>query len=438
MPDRLDPDFYSDEAQDIMGSIPPWVVRWGVTVIAAIFAGIVIGCCIIKYPQTVSAPITITTENPPSDLVARYSGLLDTVCVADGESVERGRLIALLATPARYDDIVALRDSVTAGEGIAAESFVRGGWIARQYALGELQSVWEELARKCMDYRHYIETDYIGEKKRLLTAQIEKNEEYYADLTEQKRLMDRDMQYGVSALRRDSILREKGVLSDADYEISTQNYIAKQSSSAGFEATLTATELTILQTRQQLVELTMEEENEMAEYRRTIGQLRQQFLAQAAQWMETYAIVAPADGTVSLHGRGRGGEHITVGDVVASVTPDTALRVVGRMQVSSAGFGKIAAGQRVNVRLNGFPYMEYGVLRGSISAISAVPETVQTQSGTTVAYAVEVEFPDGLRSTYGKSLPFIQRMDGTGEIVTEDMRLIEQFIQPIVSLFKNR
>lgn len=80
MPDRLDPDFYSDEAQDIMGSIPPWVVRWGVTVIAAIFAGIVIGCCIIKYPQTVSAPITITTENPPSDLVARYSGLLDTVC----------------------------------------------------------------------------------------------------------------------------------------------------------------------------------------------------------------------------------------------------------------------------------------------------------------------------------------------------------------------
>ena len=32
----------------------------------------------------------------------------------------------------------------------------------------------------------------------------------------------------------------------------------------------------------------------------------------------------------------------------------------------------------------------------------------------------------------------IQRMDGTAEIVTEDMRLIERFIQPVVSLFKNR
>ena len=32
----------------------------------------------------------------------------------------------------------------------------------------------------------------------------------------------------------------------------------------------------------------------------------------------------------------------------------------------------------------------------------------------------------------------IQQMDGTAEIITEDMRLISRFVQPIVSLFKNR
>jgi hypothetical protein len=108
------------------------------------------------------------------------------------------------------------------------------------------------------------------------------------------------------------------------------------------------------------------------------------------------------------------------------------------MEVPSAGFGKIKQGQRVNVKLNGFPYMEYGVLKGEISSISAVPEQIQTQSGKSVAYKVEVTFAQGLESAYGKTLPLIQRMDGTGEIVTEDMRLIEQFIQPIISLFKNR
>ena len=49
-----------------------------------------------------------------------------------------------------------------------------------------------------------------------------------------------------------------------------------------------------------------------------------------------------------------------------------------------------------------------------------------------------MEFPADLRTSYRRELPLIQQMDGTGEIVTEEMRLIEQFIQPVVSLFKNR
>lgn len=72
------------------------------------------------------------------------------------------------------------------------------------------------------------------------------------------------------------------------------------------------------------------------------------------------------------------------------------------------------------------------------SAISAVPEQLQAQSGTSIVYTVEVEFPADLRTTYRRELPLIQQMDGTGEIITDDMRLIEQFIRPVVSLFKNR
>ena len=102
--------------------------------------------------------------------------------------------------------------------------------------------------------------------------------------------------------------------------------------------------------------------------------------------------------------------------------------MIGRMEVPSAGFGKVETGQTVNVKLNGFPYMEYGVLKGTIRSISSVPASVQTATGTTIAYTVEVVFPEGMRT----------QMDGTGEIITEDMRLIEQVIHPIVSLFKNR
>lgn len=103
--------------------------------------------------------------------------------------------------------------------------------------------------------------------------------------------------------------------------------------------------------------------------------------------------------------------------------------VIGKMFIPSTGFAKVAVGQRVNVKLNGFPYMEYGMLKGVLHSLSPVPEAG--------GYAAEVIFPDGLVSSYRTSLRFIPQMDGVGEIITRDMRLIERFIQPIRAALNN-
>ena len=56
---------------------------------------------------------------------------------------------------------------------------------------------------------------------------------------------------------------------------------------------------------------------------------------------------------------------------------------------------------------------------------------------TTIGYIGEVAFPQGMISSYKNKFRFIQQMDGTAEIITKDTRLIERFVQPIESLFKN-
>ncbi len=123
---------------------------------------------------------------------------------------------------------------------------------------------------------------------------------------------------------------------------------------------------------------------------------------------------------------------------LASILPEGTTEVIGRLQVPSAGFGKVQVGQMVHVKLNGYPYMEFGVLRGVIRLLSVVPEQVQTQNGAAIVYYAEVLFPQGMKTSYNRELLMIQQMDGSAEIVTEDLRLIERFIQPIISLFKNR
>ena len=439
MPERGD-NYYSEPVQEIMGSIPSWITRWGVTVIAGIFALIIIGCCIIRYPQTLTSSITLTSENPPSDLAARYDGLLDTVCVVNGQKVSGGDLVALLS-PADYGDIMAVRDlldSLSSRERDALPDAVSSPSLYENYRLGDLQSSWSELVRSCSAYLNWSEIDQSGHQKRLVEEQIGKNREYYGDLLSQKAVLEQDMRYEQAGLERDSLLMAEGAISRAEYEATLKNWTSKKGSLASFEATLTSTQLSILQLRQQLTELEIQRQNEETEHLRGIMQQASQMKAQVAQWLEQYAVISPADGTVSLQKVWSRGQHVMVGDVIASIVPDNGDRVIGRLQVPSSGFGKVEEGQRVNVRLNGFPYMEFGVLKGVVESIPAVPQTVTTAEGNSIVYTVEVSFPDSLVTTYGKELPMVQQMDGTAEIITRDRRLIGQFIDPVLSLFKNR
>ena len=158
-------------------------------------------------------------------------------------------------------------------------------------------------------------------KSGLLQAQIDKNTEYYRKLENQREVIAADLAIERKALTRDSILLAETAISAADYETSLQTYLSKQNSEAGFDATLTSTELSIVQNQQQLVELSIQQENEIAEYERTLGQLRQQILAQIAQWKEQYTIIAPTDGQVSLHSYWSKGQHVSVGDILVSTVP---------------------------------------------------------------------------------------------------------------------
>ena len=401
---ELEEKYHSESVQEIMGSVPSWTTRWGASVIAVIFAVLIAGCYIIKYPQTVESSVILTSENPPSDLVSRYDGLLDTVYVKDGQKVNEGDIVALLATPAEYEDILSVEAIVSAMEDVDSFSDL-SRWCSAEkifynYSLGELQDVWSEFVEDCRAFRSWEEIDQSGTQRHLTDARIVKNEEYYDQLLVQKATLERDFEYETVGLRRDSLLMEKGAISIFEFEETAKGWLSKKSNLESFEASLTNAQLSILQLKQSLVEIDIQHRTEFVEHKRNILQ--------------------------------------SVGDVIASVVPENGAGIIGRLQVSSSGFGKVAVGQTVNVRLNGFPYMEFGVLKGKVSSISSIPRVLPTSDGNMVAYTVEVSFPERLKSTYGKDIPMVQQMDGTAEIITKDRRLIERFTDPIVSLFKNK
>jgi multidrug resistance efflux pump len=423
--------FHSEEANDILGKLPSWIIRRGITVIFLIFIGILIGCYFIKYPQTVDAPVVITTLNPPADLIARAEGRIDTIYVADGQSVRKNDVVALLYNTADYSAVRAIKDSLKLSYKKNFAETVFEKWLENDYNVGDLQSNYEAFKLLCMDYRHYITTDYTNQKKNLLQQQINKNTKYHRQLTEQQKILGKDLGYEYNSLTRDSILYSKGIISKSEYENSVRNSLQTENTKTGFDANLTSTELNIMQMQQQIIELTIQRNNDIAEYERQLNQHRQQLVTQIEQWKYQYVIETPTDGKITFINYWSNNQRILSGERLASVIPSDSMQIIGRMYVPSSGFGKVEKGQTVNVKLNGYPYMEFGMLKGFIKNISAVPDIEK-------GYIAEVIFPEGLFTTYRKKLNLIQQMDGQAEIITKDMRLIEQFIQPIKALFDKR
>ena len=305
---------------------------------------------------------------------------------------------------------------------------VQGQWLLKNYHLGDLQQTYEVFRLICMDYKHYVMTVNICKKKSLLAAQIEKNKIYRGKLAIKNILTKEDAQYAYANELRYEMLYKKGLISKYDYEIAVRDRLQSEQNKSGSEATLIATDLNIMQMKQQMIELDIQHDNETTEYERQLNQCCQQLVTAIEQWEHQYLIQTPIDGRITFVKYWSENQQIVNKERFATVIPLDSIEIIGRMSVPSSRFGKVMVGQVVNVKLNGYPYMEYGVLKGKIRNISSVPDDNNN-------YIVEIIFPNGMTTTYQKKLNMIQKMDGVAQIITEDMRLIERFIQPIRELF---
>lgn len=425
---------YSEPVQDIMGVIPSWITRWGILIIFILFLLILLGCCYIRYPQTLSSEIVMSAADPPFQMVARYSGMIDSIAVYNGQVVSRGDLLALFSTTAKYADIMILKDFVNTAQCKGGEDVWMSPLFSSQLQLGDLQASWTTLLSIYNEYKEYLRLDLLSHRMTMTRANISKTQEYIESLKDQCQILEADTELHIGMFERDSILFLNGVISKNEYDLARQALLSKQATLTGFKATVQAAENNLFTLQQSLDEIHLQRCSDESQFCLRLSDALRKTESMIDDWLKTYAFIAPIDGVVSLQDYWGSGQYVASGEVIASIVPIMQERIRGRMKVPSAGFGKVSIGQDVKIQLNGFPYLEYGVLWGRVSEISQVPE--KGLDGD-IYYIVDVDFPDSIISTYGIEFPLIQGMDGVAQIITEDTRLIEYFLKPIKSLIIN-
>ena len=124
MKERKPEILYSDPVKEIMGKPPRMILRWGNTVLFAVFILAVFFAWLLRYPDIIPSPVEITTSDPPVTLVSKITGRIKYLYVKEGDQVTAGQLVAVMETTASIDEIRLLKqttDSVRNPELLTSE-----------------------------------------------------------------------------------------------------------------------------------------------------------------------------------------------------------------------------------------------------------------------------------------------------------------------------
>jgi len=139
MEEKLHQDIiYSEPVNEIMGHPPRKILEYGNIIVLVSFVFFISLLWLIKYPDTIPAPVEITTVNPPVTLVSKQTGRIKNLLVKDKDEIETGKLIAVMETAASIDDINNLKtviDTIKDPEKIEV------------VAIGSRQRIYEETFR---------------------------------------------------------------------------------------------------------------------------------------------------------------------------------------------------------------------------------------------------------------------------------------------------
>lgn len=422
----------SPELQEVMSEIPGSFLKWGLFVFFGIILILLVGSYFIKNPEIVTVPVIITTQNPPVTLVAKSGGEIRELFIKEGSIVSANENIALISNTCVYEDYLTLIQTIREfDEKTDWIEVVRSHLSPPDISLGEMQSIYSQFQKGWKQMKDYLEQGYIPAKLSLLEKQLVKKTEYNKELIKQEKFLIEDLALAKNSFDRDSMLFSKDSysLSAKEFNKSRQVYIQKLYSFSVFNASLRNNESDFLRMKETRLDLQVQYDKEVKQYILSMEETLQLLRSAISQWEERYVIKSPVAGSITLTRFRNENQVIKQGEILATVIPSSPVNIVVRAIIPISGFGKIEVGQKVNIKLSGFPYMQYGVLRGKIYTVSQVPG----EGG----FSADIELTEGMTSTYREKIRFIHEMDGTADIITRDTRLINKFFNPLRSALQN-
>ena len=398
----------SEEVNDILSHIPPWIIRYGNLLFLALILLLIAMSWFITYPDVVTTEATLTTQIPPQKEYAKITGKIDTLLVVDKQDVHTGTVLAVLENTAVFNDVYLLKAIMDTLPMNKEQVYFPFDDLPLLF-LGDIETDFAQFENAYFQYTLNKDLQPFSNEALANTISLAELKSRLGNQIAQRALSKAELAFKKKDLERNQGLYNKGIISAQDYENKELEYLNAQRNYQSSGVTVSQLREAVSNAENTSKGTEFNKTREDIRLLKNVLQAYNQLKKSIKDWELNYVFISNMEGKVSFLNYWNTNQTVNSGDLIFSVLPKANSPFVAKLKTPTNNAGKIQVGQTVNLSLFDYPQYEFGVLKGTVERISATSDA----SGI---YIVDVAIPEPLVTSYDKPIVFKQEMKGQADI----------------------
>jgi len=420
---------HSDDMQDIITTVPSWILRWGITLFFCVLLLIVGLSALIRYPDIVKATLKINSPNTPKPIQSKIQGKLVKILVKENENVKTGQLLAYIESTANHNEVINLlsmlkqiQKDVQLNRSLAG-TFLNGANITQ---LGELQASYQTFFQEYLLFQSSTNNGFYLKKKAYLQKDLIDLNQQKLQINDEKVLQQRDYTLAEQEFHIYEKLVQEKAGSASELRNEESKYLAKKTLLVQTDASLVSANTNLSSKQKEILEL----ENQIVQEKSKFLQALYNLISQIDDWANKYILTASQNGKLIYAGVVQENQEVIPNQEVFYINSGNE-HFFGEMEIPQDNMGKVKEGQEVLVKLKGYPFEEYGMIRGTIKYIADVPYKDSV-------FMSKVDFKIKNSSDLKRPIHLKQGMMADAEIVTQDATILQRISRSFFKIISTK
>jgi multidrug resistance efflux pump len=417
----------SNEVNDIISYRPHWFIRKGNFIFSGILLFLLSLTFVIQYPDIVNASVRINAINAPVMLETKREGKLDMLLIDNGDEVSAGQTLAFIQSTGKHQQVIELKQWVADAEKQIFQNKL--GLLIKNplpdfTALGEVQATFQEFENIYKQTQEVFDGGYYQKKRKALQQDLAYLSRLKYNTAEQQLLIQQDQALQQKEFEAYEQLARDKVIAPLELNQYKSKLISKEQNLKQTESQITNSDISSHNKRKELLELDKSVTDQQQHFRSALYTLK----SRVEEWLQQYVITAPVNGRLEFVTSLQQNQLLNGGQSLFYIQPAQTI-YYSEMKAGQAGLGKIKPGQKVIMKLYGYPSAEFGHIEGRVSYISALPNERDS-------FLMKADLPKGLITNHNKAIFFRNHLSATAEIITDERKLIDRLLGQLKKIWE--